>query len=1078
LSSGREAALQDRIVDIIGSLASKYKFNGLEFSKVERDYPIDGKKPDIVLFRKPDDAPFLIIETKRKYTHGSRSSFQPLSTAAVGQAIGYVAVYASSTLAGAAGTIPFFATADPREIAIFRTPEDVMSFVDIKAVEGRDYERAIKPGKYTKLINECLLFYGRIDLSEQFFTKVLDTLAKDYSGLIKGKIRPGWAVINLLRSFVERVSEKSEPMVRLRAERDEALKNRLEEMEEKLGYAPDPRTLARMMSYVLMNKLIFYKVLEGKYRLPRMALLDTSSKTKFLEELERYFMRAMEATKDFEPIFRTGIYDMIDLPDEAGVLEDINDFIQTLESFSLEDIVDLSGYIYEELIPPEERHQLGQFYTPPAICELIVKWAIRSPDDVVFDPGCGSGGFLLAAYRELVRLKTGKAEIPPPEGVHEKIMDQLYGLDINPFPAHLTAVNIAMKDARSPSTNLNVIESDFFLLEPRTKVFSPYTVKTAAGEVKREIVIPCADAVVGNPPYTRWVEIPESTQNAIRDKMGRVIKEYGLTPQLSRGMEPGIYVYWIIHATQFLKDSGRLGMIVSNLWMQTDYGVGLGNFLLDHYRVRAVIDFTLRLFRALTSTCVILLEREEDPKRRDDNEVVFIHMPGSVESIEVEEILRAVEEKTSDKLYVRTMKQREVPRDRKWVDVFFGSVNEIFSHPLMTKLGDLFEPSRSNTVWGIWALSHGKRPDVGASDFAYLSPSKLETHNLEHVSYPAAPLEKALIYPAITSARDTTHFTFTEEDWKRLFKEDRECLMFIGHEPRDRLPQEVLKYIKWGEPVCPQCGKRIERADDQFKCESGHIIPQAEKCTTALRGSRGGGRLACETESARVREREGKYFYGWYDLGGVISAPIFAIRQARYKTRFVWCRFPVAMYDALISFIPKGGLKLSEAQIKALLAYLNSSFSQYHVETRGRYIAKGPIGLEVSIAREMPVLDVRRLSNQQLESLASLFDKLEAEARRIGGASEREQVELLKPAINEIDRAVAEILGMPEAMVELVQKQVDMLIERRVAGSKEESIQSVRGESESRIRPPKRRRRTKSAPPASELLDRFMGSAQ
>ncbi|MEM3547310.1 MAG: hypothetical protein QW547_09425, partial [Candidatus Bathyarchaeia archaeon] len=39
---------------------------------------------------------------------------------------------------------------------------------------------------------------------------------------------------------------------------------------------------------------------------------------------------------------------------------------------------------------------------------------------------------------------------------------------------------------------------------------------------------------------------------------------------------PGIYTYWIMHATRFLKPGGRLGMIISNLWMQTDYGVGFG----------------------------------------------------------------------------------------------------------------------------------------------------------------------------------------------------------------------------------------------------------------------------------------------------------------------------------------------------------------------------------------------------------------------------------------------------------------------------------------------------------------------
>jgi len=383
LDNSREATLQDIIVDIINSLISKSRFDGLEFSKVERDYPIRGRKPDIILFKKPDDAPFFIIETKRMSKSGIRSSFQALNPAVVGQAISYIVIY--SSLKSRYGIIPYFATADPKEIVIFKTPENVSNFIDIKAIEKRDYEHTIKPEMYTKLIKEYILFYGKLDLSAQFFSEVLDTLAKDFSGKFVEKIKPSLAVINLLRSFVERVSEKSEPMINIRLKGDTKLKSKLEEIEKNLGYAPNPKALARMMSYVLMNKLIFYKVLEGKFKLPRMVLLDTSSKTKFLEELERYFIKAMEVTKDFEPIFRTGLYDMIDLPDEISVLEDINDFIKILETFSLDEIVDMSGYIYEELIPPLERHMLGQFYTPSDICKFIVKWAIRTPDDMVLD---------------------------------------------------------------------------------------------------------------------------------------------------------------------------------------------------------------------------------------------------------------------------------------------------------------------------------------------------------------------------------------------------------------------------------------------------------------------------------------------------------------------------------------------------------------------------------------------------------------------------------------------------------------------------------------------------------------------
>ncbi|MEM2612983.1 MAG: N-6 DNA methylase [Nitrososphaerota archaeon] len=1074
---GVEAQFQDRLRDLIQSVISKFKFDGLELSKVERGFKVDTREPDLTVFDKIG-SPFLFIETKRKVElpqWRARALFQPLGKAAVGQALSYVALWERS----GRGHVPFFAIANPSEIAVFRTPEKLLEYVDINSVLDRAYESVIRPGMFTKLLGS-LVFHGRVELSEEFVVKLLDTVAKDYLKTRVLRISPGWALIEFLRSFVDVLSAKCEPMIEMKSKTDDEFKSRLKEFSERLGYKPDIRSLTRMMVYVLMNKITFYKVLEQRYRrLPGLTNLPTSSKTEFLNALDRCFEMAVRETGDFEPIFQTGIYDMIDLPEDLETLEFVNEFISTLEDINVEEIGDYIGYIYEELIPPSERHQLGQFYTPPAICELIAKWAVRSSDDIVLDPGCGSGGFLSAAYRLLVKLKTGKDVIPPSKGVHEKIITQLYGVDINPFPVHLTSMNIAMKDVRSPATGLNTIEYDFFNTKPKTVLFAQYKIRTAAGvELRREMKIPECDAVIGNPPYTRWVEIPESTQNAIRKVLERRMRGYGLTPQLARGVEPGIYTYWIMHATDFLKPNGRLGMIISNLWMQTDYGVGFGQFLLDNYKIRAIIDFTLRLFKALISTCIILLEREEDASKRAENEVVFVHIPGRVETIEIDEILKTIEEKKSERLYVRVVKQKAIPRDEKWIKTFFGveEVEEAFKHPLMVRLGELFEPSYGNAKYLV-LTSQGTIRGVrnpGASDFAYLSPSKVKQFNLEEFSYPNAPLDQAIVYPAITNARDPVYFTFTEEDWKELYKEDRECFMFICHKPRNELPEEVRNYIRWGEPICPECGKRTARAEgDFFVCEKGHRIPLDAKCVTAIRGTRGGGRFANETESAKVRAKERKHFYGWYDLGGVEPASIFAVYQARYKTRFTLCGFPVAIYHALIALIPKPKASFNEDQLKALLAYLNSSFSQYYIETQGRYIAKGPIGLEINVARDMPIIDVRKLTSDQAIKLSLLFDKLESEARRIGGASEKDQIEKLKPTIYEVDRAVADILGLSEDVVRLLEDRVDILVERRVAGAKEEKREHVRGEAEVKVKPPRRTRVKREAERAGRSLFEF-----
>lgn len=1063
-----EAQFQDRLRDVIQHVISKFKFDGLTFTSIERGFKIDSREPDLTLFDKARK-PFMVIETKIEAGRNrTRTLFHPLGKTAIGQAISYVVIWEKNNK----GRIHYFATATPNGLAVFKTPDNVLKYVNMDKIQKRDYENVIKPGSFTMLLKN-IVFYGKLELTEVFIEKLLDMIAKDYLKTEIKKAPLDWTIIEFLRSFVNTLSEKCKPIVELKSKTDEEFKKMLEEIKDKQGYMPDINNLVRMMSYILMNKLVFYKVLEQKYQLPYLINLPTSSKTEFIKTLNNYFERAIEKTGDFEPIFKTGIYDRIDFPDESDTLEFINEFLVILESINIEKMMDYLSYIYEDLIPPDERHQLGQFYTPPAICELIAKLAIKSPDDTILDPGCGSGGFLSASYKVLVKLKTGKDDIPPPKDVHEKILAQLYGVDINPFPAHLSAVNLAIKNVRSPSTGLNIIEHDFFYIEPNSRLLTPYTIRTVTGvESEREIIIPTFDVILGNPPYTRWVEIPKPTQKAIKSKLKEEIKNYGLIPHVNRGVEPGIYTYWIMHATKFLKQGGRLAMIISNLWMQTEYGIGFGQFLLDNYRIKVIIDFAFRLFTASISTCIILLEKEEDSSKRADNEVIFIYIPDIIESIDVTEILETINKKKSEKLYLKVIKQKDIPRNKKWIEVFFGMDN-IFKHQLIVNLGELFEPSYGNAKYLVLA-SKGEIKGVrnpGASNFVYLSPSRIRDFNLEKFSYPTVSLDEAIIYPAITNAKHIAHFTFTENDWKELYNNDNECFMFICHKPRDKLPDEVLEYIRWGEPICPICHNELMRTDSFFVCKNKHQIPIEDKCITKLRGSRKGGRLACETESAKIRTNA-KGFYGWYDLGGVEPAPIFAVRQKGYKTKFVLCNFPVAMYDALIAFIPKPKVSLTKEQYKALLAYLNSSFIQYYIEMTGRR-SGNIIALEVKMAKEMPLLDVRNLSNEWINKLASLFDKLEAKSRHTQQNSEKERLKELKPIIYEIDRTLAELLNVNEAIIKVVEERVDMLIERRITGSKRERMDSIKGETEVKLKPPKRRKEVQPSH-NSTTLDSFI----
>lgn len=46
---------------------------------------------------------------------------------------------------------------------------------------------------------------------------------------------------------------------------------------------------------------------------------------------------------------------------------------------------DILGTIFERLISPERRHDLGQHYTQPRLARAMAHWGVREPDDVVLD---------------------------------------------------------------------------------------------------------------------------------------------------------------------------------------------------------------------------------------------------------------------------------------------------------------------------------------------------------------------------------------------------------------------------------------------------------------------------------------------------------------------------------------------------------------------------------------------------------------------------------------------------------------------------------------------------------------------
>lgn len=948
-----------------------YVVEGLKLDKVERQYPIDSGIADIMLPMHPKK-PLLVIECKRKAktAHGVSvfTSFDPMSSRVITQALMY------AVQSGA----PLFATTNGRIFALFTTPQ-----------RGEPFR-----------IDRHSLFVKEIRLNEQVIEEIIILIARWEQGIKVQKTPVDWTFIVRLRSFVDYLSQQLVPVVAEEARTNKTFKANLEKFFNdiaKITY----ESYARESAYIIMNKLIFYKVLERYYgNLPKLVPLKARTGLIYRQRLTEHFKEAMKVTKDFEPIFSTGIFDEIPLPDEEIVLDELNSFIEDMDTYKLEDIgSDVVGLIYEKLIPAEERHNLGQFYTPPQIAELITKWCIREPTDNILDPACGSGTFLVKAYNQLKSMAPFRTV-----NTHREILDQIFCIDINSFPSHLTAVNLAMRDVRNPTNEMNIIVEDFFNVSPNQEIFAPFLTKTIRGEERRKIRIPQIDALVANPPYTTWKEIPEKTQRAILQQLDTAIYKYNLRAHIRSGIHPGIHMYFVMHGSKFVKEGGRIGMIISNTWLQSDIGIDFGKFLLDNFKIKAIIDFSSRLFEIpLIATCVILLEKCSDKKERNANRTVLMYVD---KNISVDDILLLAKKPSLEKLdNIVEIQQGKIPKDKKWIGIFTGSnrlEEEILQNENFTTVSELFDPFRG-TIEFVSDTSGG----VGADSFFYMDKETVSHWGLQ-----------AYASKLVTSPRYAKFYSFNDDDWKLLRKKGAKCYLFNCSLPKNKISSSALKYIRWGETKC--------------------INNIGVKCSLAK---------ACQS-------RQGKPPYkGWYDLGGVREAAIFTARYSQYIRRFMLMETPLALDDGFIAFHEKK--KLRREQIKAILAYLNSSFGQFFVELYGQTTGGGMVSIDKIHCGDIPIPDVTAMKDATIAKLASHFDELDRASRLMGRADRYEDIEQLMPIFNKIDAEIVKAFKISSETAQGIIKVFNFLMERRISRAGKAKPETIVGEEVQRIHVPK-----------------------
>jgi len=111
-----------------------------------------------------------------------------------------------------------------------------------------------------------------------------------------------------------------------------------------------------------------------------------------------------------------------------------------LQNYNLRELSeDVLKSLYQELVDPETRHDLGEFYTPDWLAHRIIRKLLdEKVNGAMLDPTCGSGTFLYLAIREKSE-RLGKSTT-----TLQHILDSVCGADIHPLAVIVARTNFIL----------------------------------------------------------------------------------------------------------------------------------------------------------------------------------------------------------------------------------------------------------------------------------------------------------------------------------------------------------------------------------------------------------------------------------------------------------------------------------------------------------------------------------------------------------------------------------------------------------------------------------------------------------
>ena len=273
------------------------------------------------------------------------------------------------------------------------------------------------------------------------------------------------------------------------------------------------------------------------------------------------------------------------------------------KAYLLKSDADVLGAAFEVMINPGMKGDKGQYFTPRQVTRLCIDVLQPKDGETIFDPACGSGGFLITAmdhvYNQIETDRDDANEII--ENKKDYATECVFGMDFDPLIAKVAkAYMLIWGDGRSNIAVCDGLNQDNW----NADTLSRFTVKKAGKVYLRQF-----DIIVTNPPFAGDISADDTLS---KYELAHKPTKTGGRKRVAKLSRDKLFIERCIN---MLKPGGRLGIVLPRGVLKNYNDEYVRRFILKHSHILGVVGLGGNMFKPFTNTktCVLFIQKRKKP---------------------------------------------------------------------------------------------------------------------------------------------------------------------------------------------------------------------------------------------------------------------------------------------------------------------------------------------------------------------------------------------------------------------------------------------------------------------------------